>query len=105
MELDPEELKQLHEVREVCNTSYTVGWTAYLLPKIREFVDEAHEDMVGALHASDAVIGGLTKRWQQRESMLRGILEYVQRCEDDKKRIIAEGTKRENENESIPLVY
>lgn len=103
MDLDPEEVKQLHEVREVCNTSYTVGWTAYLLPKIREFVDEAHEDMVGALHASDAVIGGLTKRWQQRESMLRGILDYVARCEEDRKRILQEIEERKKLYDSIPV--
>jgi hypothetical protein len=103
MELDPEEVKQLHEVREVCNTSYTVGWTGYLLPKIKEFVEEAHEDMLGAVHASDAVMGGFTKRWVQREAMLRGILEYVARCEDDRKRILQEIEERKKQYDSVPV--
>jgi len=105
MELDPEEAKQLREVSEVCNVSSTIGWVGYLLPKIKEFVEEAHEEMLGAIHASDAVMGGLTKRWQQRESMLRGILKYIESCEDEKKRILQEIEERKRQNEGVPLEF
>lgn len=105
MELDPEEASALQEVQAVYSTACTPGWQAYILPKIREFVDEAHEDMIGAGQASDEVCGRLAKRWVQRVSLLRGIEKYIEQCENDRKRIIAEIDERKRQAEGVPLEY
>jgi hypothetical protein len=65
---------------------------------MRGFVDEAHEDMVGApKEINDATLGQLTRRWQQREAMYRGIMDYVAQCDADRKRILTEIAEREQE--------
>jgi hypothetical protein len=77
------ELEHLAEVREVCRTVNTSGWHR-ILSQIKAFVDEAQEDMVGAVYASDSIKAALQMRWQQRVAMLRGVEKYVTECENER---------------------
>lgn len=96
--LTAEELQHLAEVREVCRTINSAGWQ-HLLTQIKRFVDEAHEDMFGAVYASAEVKAAFQMRWQQREAMLRGIQKYIADCEDEKT-LLLETTRRDN---SVPV--
>jgi hypothetical protein len=64
------------------------------------FVAEAHEDMVEAVFASAETKAGLLTRWQQRETMLRGVLDYVAQCDRERKRILEEIAEREKERDT-----
>jgi len=52
------------------------------------FVEEAHEDMVGAGYASDSIKASLQTRWQQRISMLRGVESYVSGLQSERELLI-----------------
>ena len=67
---------------------------------MRTFVDEASEDMIGAVYATAEVKAGLQNRWQQRVSMLRGVEKYVQSCEDEKNLLLDEA--RQQQQRSVP---
>ena len=67
---------------------------------MRAFVDEAQEDMLGAVYATAEVKSGLQNRWQQRISMLRGVESYVQGCESERDMLLTEA--REQQQRSVP---
>ena len=83
------ELEHLAEVREVYQTVNTAGWRR-ILEQMQRFVDEAQEDMIGAMYAADAVKAGLQTRWQQRISMLRGVKKYIADLEDERVQLLEE---------------
>lgn len=85
--LSPQELEHLAEVRDVTVTASSAGWLR-IMREMERFVAEAHEDMFGAVYASDAVKANLQCRWQQREAMLRGIKAYVNECEAEKTMLV-----------------
>ena len=57
---------------------------------MERFVAEALEDMVGASFASDSAKAGLQTRWQQRESMLRGVKKYIAELEAERLQLLEE---------------
>lgn len=91
--LTAQELDHLSEVREVCQTANTAGWRR-ILEQMKEFVAEANEDMIGAVYATDSIKAALQMRWQQRESMLRGVQKYVEGCESERL-VLLEMSKQE----------
>lgn len=91
--LTQQELDHLAEVREVCQTAGSSGWHR-ILKQMRAFVDEATEDMLGAVYATAEVKAGLQNRWQQRVSMLRGVEKYVQGCESERDMLLSEARQR-----------
>lgn len=91
--LTAEELQHLAEIREVTTTVTTPGWFR-ILKKIEEYVAEAHEDMLGNVSADPMNALRLQLRWQQRESVLRGIRFYVNSCEEEKKLLLSESTEK-----------
>jgi hypothetical protein len=95
--LTAQELEHLAEVREVTTCANSAGWIR-ILQQMEKFVAEAHEDMFGAVYASDAIKANLQNRWQQREAMLRGVKQYVGDCEEQKKLLIESVTPR-----SVPV--
>jgi hypothetical protein len=94
--LHPEELSQLHELREVLLMASTPGWQI-VLRRMKEDAEEAREALIGAAYASDNVLAGLARRWQQREAVFRGVLSYIQNCEETKSLLL------ENSNQGVPL--
>ena len=96
--LTPSELEHLAEVREVTVTANSAGWIR-ILGQMEKFVDEAHEAMFAAVYASDAIKANLQMRWQQREAMLRGVKNFIEECQEEKKQLI-ESTQR-----SVPPEY
>ena len=60
---------------------------------MEKFVEEAHEDMFGAVYASDSIKAALQMRWQQREAMLRGVKDYLKGCADEKKVLLESITR------------
>jgi hypothetical protein len=96
--LSPQELEHLAEVREVTITANSPGWIR-ILRQMEQFVAEAHEDMFGAIYASDAVKANLQCRWQQREAMLRGVKAYITDCTEQKKLLLESITR------SVPPEY
>jgi hypothetical protein len=85
--LSPQELEHLAEVRDVTVTAASAGWMR-IVREMERFVAEAHEDMFGAVYASDSVKANLQCRWQQREAMLRGIKAFVNECEAEKNTLV-----------------
>lgn len=75
----------------------SAGWQ-HIRSQIQKFVDEAHEDMFGAVYASAEVKAAFQMRWQQREAMWRGIQKYIDDCADEKV-LLLETTRRDN---SVP---
>lgn len=60
---------------------------------MKAFVEEASEDMVGAVYASDSIKAALQMRWQQRTAMLRGVEKYISECEFKRQLAIEESQK------------
>jgi len=81
--LTQSELAHLAEVREICRTINTAGWRM-IISQMKAFVQEAQEDMVGAVYATDSIKAALQMRWQQRVSMLRGVEKYISECESER---------------------
>ena len=94
--LTQQELDHLAEVREVCRTVNTSGWQR-ILQQMKAFVEEASEDMIGAVYASDAIKANLQLRWQQRVSMLRGVEKYISDCEFKRQLLIEESKERSSQ--------
>ena len=98
--LDPQEAHQLAELREVYQTTNTAGWIR--IKKLMEsLVEEAHEDCFKAVFASAEVKAAFLTRWQQREAMMRGVLDYIGNCEKQRKEILAEIAEREKPLEEV----
>ena len=95
-QLERTELQLLAELREIHHTTNTAGWTR-LRTLIEGFVDEAHEDMLGAVFASAEVKAAYLTRWQQREAMRRGIMDYIAQCDRERNRILEEIEERERQ--------
>ena len=91
--LTPSELDHLAEIREVCTTVNSAGWHR-ILAQMEAFVDEAQEEMIGAVYASAEIKAALQMRWQQRIAMLRGVEKYVQSCESERKLLLQDMTQR-----------
>ena len=87
------ELEHLAEVREVCQTVNSGGWRR-ILAQMEAFVQEAQEDMIGAVYASDSIKAALQMRWQQRVAMLRGVEKYVSACENERTALLSEVTQQ-----------
>ena len=97
--LTAEELQHLAELREVCNTADSPGWM-HVLKQVQKWVDEAHEDMVGAKPGdTDRTKANLLDRWQQREAIKRGILQYAQDCQDQKQMLLEQITLERSSGE------
>jgi hypothetical protein len=58
------------------------------MKRLDELVEEAKEETLGMAGAPDAVLAAMTRRWQQREAVVRDIREYVAGCEAEKKMIL-----------------
>lgn len=95
--LAPEELQHLSELREVLRTTATPGWLI-IIRRMQEDADEAHEELLGAAYATDSALAGLARRWQQRESVVRSLKQYIQSCEEQKKMLL-ESTEQERSSE------
>src|SRR6266576_1507531 len=87
--LTTQELAHLAEVREICRTINTAGWRM-ILDQMKAFVQEAQEDMVGAVYATDSIKASLQMRWQQRVAMLRGVESYISACESEREQLLLE---------------
>lgn len=86
--LTTEELQHLAELRDVCATTDSAGWL-HVLSQVQKWVNEAHEDMVGAKpDDTDRTKANLLDRWQQREAILRGIKQYADDCQDQKQMLL-----------------
>lgn len=95
-QLERTELQLLAELREVYQTVNSAGWQR--IQKLMESqVAEAHEDMLGAVFATAEVKAAYLTRWQQREAMCRGILDYIAQCDRERKRILEEIEEREKQ--------
>jgi len=98
--LDPVEAQQLAELREIYVTVSTAGWQR--IKKLMEAqVEDAHEDMVGNISSDPMMYMRLQLRWQQREAMLRGVLEYIGNCDKQRKMILEEIAEREKPMEEV----
>jgi hypothetical protein len=98
--LDPQEERQLAELREVFQTTNTAGWQR-IKNLMLQLVDDAHEDMVGNLSSDPMMYMRLQLRWQQREAMMRGVLDYIGNCDKQRKQILEEIAEREKPVEDI----
>lgn len=96
--LSPLELEHLAEVREVTTTANSAGWMRIQL-QMEKFVNEAKEDMVGNLSGDPMTYMRFQLRWQQRETMLRGVKTYIEGCQQEKQMLL-ESTQR-----SVPPEY
>lgn len=76
------ELQHLAELRDVINTVNSPGWVR-IMKRLEELVEEAREDVVGAGAAPDAHLAALTRRWQQREAVVRDIRLYAESCQKE----------------------
>jgi len=86
-------LAHLHELREVLATTQTPGWMI-IIRRMQEDADEAHEELLGAAYATDTALAGLARRWQQRESVVRSLKQYIAGCEEQKKMLLTEQLER-----------
>lgn len=98
--LDPQEALQLAELREVFQTTNSAGWQR--IKKLMEAqVEDAHEDMVGNISSDPMTYMRLQLRWQQREAMLRVVLDYVADQDRRRKIILEEIAEREKPTEEV----
>ena len=67
------------------------------------FVGAAHEDMLANVSDDPTSYMRQQLRWQQREAMYRGIMDYVAKCDHDRKRILQEIAEREKEYNASQL--
>jgi len=95
-QLDKTEAQELAELREIYQTTNSAGWVR-IKDLMQGLVDEAHEDMIGNTSAEPMTYMHKQLRWQQREAMMRGVLDYIAQCDHDRKRILDEITEREKE--------
>ncbi len=105
LDLSQNEREQLLELQEVFDLSNSRGWIARILPLMEGLVNEAHEEMLGAVYASVEIKAALLTRWQQREAMMRAVKSYIEDCKQQRSSILEEIAEREKilRNEGIPL--
>lgn len=95
--LTEEELQRLQEIREVLRTADTPGWM-FLLKRMEQHAEDAQEDIIGAIYATNEVLGGLSRRWQQRAAMVRGLKQFVQECKNERDMLL----EQNQEHRSVP---
>lgn len=95
--LSDEERQHLAELRDVLSTASSPGFMR-IMKRLEEDVQQACEDMLGAASAPDSHLAALTRRWQQREAVVRDIKEYVSGCENEKKLILEHLDKERSSN-------
>ena len=91
--LTQDELDHLAEVREVCQTANSAGYRR-ILAQMQRWADEALEVIRESPYASDSVKAAMQMRWAQRESILRGVVQYVQTCLDEKEALLLEAKQQ-----------
>ena len=101
--LSTEELERLQELRDVAAFAESRGWRLHILPQLEVFVTQAQEDLIGAKYANDQVRLRLLSRWEDRKTILDAVLDYIRKCEHDRKVIVEEIEQRRKENVD-PLV-
>lgn len=92
------EVQQLNELREVLSAASSPGFMR-IMTRLDEAVQEAREAELAAFAAPDTVLAALSRRWQQRESIVRDIRDYVSSCEQQKK-VILDGLTRESSSDA-----
>jgi hypothetical protein len=103
--LDPDEIEALSELRDIQTLINSPGWTLRLRPLLESLVNEAEEEMLGAVFATTDVKASMLTRWQQRKAMLRAVLQYIESCETKRKRILEEIEERRKAEtqQGVPL--
>ena len=101
--LSSDELERLQELRDVQQFAESRGWRLHILPQLQVFVDQALEDLQGAKYATDQVRLRLLSRWEDRKTMVDAVVEYIAKCDHDRKVIVEEIEQRRKENVD-PLV-
>lgn len=91
--LAPEELSQLHEIREVLITTATPGW-AIITKRMKQDADDAQEELLGAAFATDTALAGLARRWQQRTAVYRAMMQYIASCTETKQLLLEQTEER-----------
>lgn len=89
------ELQHLAELRDILNTVNSPGWSR-IMKRLDELVDEAREEMIGAGGASDAHLAAMTRRWQQREAVVRDIRLYAESCQTEVNALLKREEKEEH---------
>lgn len=105
--LSSDELERLQELRDVQQFADSRGWRLHILPQLEVFVTQAQEDLIGAKYANDQVRLRLLSRWEDRKTILDAVLDYIRKCEHDRKIIVEEIEQRRKENtetlDSVPV--
>lgn len=104
LELAKDELLELAELREIYVVINTPGWNR-LKKMMQSLVDEAQEDMLSAVYATNEIKAAFLTRWQQREAMMRAVTFYVESCEQRRKLILEEIAERNNERQQEKELY
>ena len=99
MELPKEELEELKELSDISTLSQTPGWLR-LKDQLKEWSEEAQEDMMGNESSDPMTALRLQIRWQQREGVSRAIVSYIESGLDRLATIKAEIAARAKEHES-----
>lgn len=92
--LTQQELDHLAEIREVCQTANTAGYRL-ILAQMETWAAEALEAIRSAPYASNEVKAAMQMRWSQRDSILQGVKQYVQGCQDEKDMLLEEARQKE----------
>lgn len=100
--LSTDELERLQELRDVQQFAESRGWRLHILPQLETFAQQALEDLQGAKYANDQVRLRLLSRWEDRKTVLDAILEYIAKCEHDRKVVVEEIEQRRKENTETP---
>lgn len=58
------------------------------MQRMRQDAEEAQEAIIAAPYASDGVLAGLARRWQQREAVYRAMRQYIESLESQKKMLL-----------------
>jgi len=92
--LAPEDRKSLNDLRshlaeliEIVSTTSSPGW-ARIMRRLEELCDASHEAMIEHGDAPDVILAAKTRRWAQREAMLRDIKVYISSCQIEKDEIL-----------------
>src|SRR6266850_640278 len=100
--LEPDELEQLRELQQVHELANSEGWRTRIMPLLESQVEAAKESMVGNISSDPMTYMRLQLRWQQREAMLRELVNYLAQCEETRKRILDEIEERRKIEMGIP---
>lgn len=95
-ELEAEEKKALREAQYFESLSHSPAW-----PKLKEYmqalVDEASEAMAGNISNEPMTYMRFQIRWQQRQAMMRAVIQYVDTMVETKKELVQRATEEQNE--------